>query len=99
MRYLIIEKNLGFFLGVINNYGIWAKNDIFGLPRAYSFDTKKLAKKFITDIMGAKISDFEIIEINSDEKYVHAIDLIKSGYGKHTYTMVNAIPMANETIH
>lgn len=99
MRYLIVEKDLGFFLGVVNSYGIWAGDDPIGLPRAYSFGTKKMAKKFITDIIGAKAGDFEIVGIKTDDKYVHAIDLIKSGYGAHTYAMVDAIPMANETIH
>ena len=99
MRYLIIEEDLGFFLGVVNSYGIWAKNDIFGLPKAYSFASKKLAKRFITEVMGSEMSDYKIVAINSEDKYIHAVDLIKSGYGNHTHLMLDAIPMLNETVH
>ena len=49
--------------------------------------------------MGSEMSDYKIVAINSEDKYIHAVDLIKSGYGNHTHLMLDAIPMLNETVH
>ena len=85
MRYTIVEEDLGFFLGALKNYGIFAKNDIFGLSKAFSFETRQDAEEFI--------------EIETDEKYIDVTDLLRRGYSKYTHGMMDSIEMISTEIH
>jgi hypothetical protein len=99
MRYTIVEEDLGFFLGALKNYGIFAKNDIFGLSKAFSFETRQDAEEFIADWMDTNEKDFLIIEIETNEKYIGVTELLKNGHGKYTHTMMNSIEMISTELH
>jgi hypothetical protein len=99
MRYTIVEEDLGFFLGALKNYGIFAKNDIFGLSKAFSFETRQDAEEFIADWMDTNEKDFLIIEIETDEKYIDVTDLLRRGYSKYTHGMMDSIEMISTEIH
>lgn len=99
MRYTIAEENLGFFLGAFKNHGVFAKNDIFGLSKAFSFDTKQDAEDFINEYMHPSKKNFFVIEIETNEKYIDVTELLKNGYAKYTHCMIDSIPMISTEIH
>jgi len=99
MRYAIIEEDLGFFLGAFQKYGVFAKTDVFGLHKAFGFDTDEEAQDFIDAYLGRDRGEWKVVGINTDDKYVDVVDLLKSGYSKYTYQMVDALPMTNFQVH
>ena len=62
MRYIVAEEELGVFLGAFKNHGVFAKTDIFGISKAFSFNTKEDAKEFIDDYAGEKKDTWIYIE-------------------------------------
>lgn len=99
MRYIIIEKKLGVFVGQLEYYAVYAKNEFFGAEKVVSFDTKKEAKEFVEEVLNYEDKEFYIAEIDSKFKYISVKEIIKAGYGKHTHRMLDNIPMISETIH
>lgn len=99
MRYAIIEEDLGFFLGAFQKFGVFAKTDLFGLHKAYSFKTEEEANKFIGEYLGKDRGYWLVVSIDTDEKYIDVVDLLKSGYGKYTHNMVDSLPMTNQEVH
>jgi hypothetical protein len=99
MRYAIIEEDLGFFLGAFQKYGVFAKTDVFGLSKAYSFKTEDEANGFVEEYLGKDRGDWLIVGINTDEKYIDVVHLLKCGYDKYTHQMIDALPMISTLIH
>ena len=99
MRYAIIEEDLGFFLGAFQKYGVFAKTNVFGLHKAYSFNTEEEANEFIKEYLGDDRGDWIVVAIDTDEKYIGVVQLLKSGYDKYTHQMIDGIPMINLEIH
>jgi hypothetical protein len=99
MRYVIIEEDLGFFLGAFQKFGVFAKTDIFGFHKAYSFKTETEANEFVKEYLGEDRGDWFVVSIETNEKYVDVVQLLKGGYGKYTHQMVDNIPMINLEIH
>lgn len=99
MRYAIIEEDLGFFLGSFQKFGVFAKTDVFGLYKAYSFDSEEEARDFIKEYLGKDRGEWSVIGINTNEKYIDVVSLLKSGYGKYTHQMMDGIPMTSVEIH
>lgn len=110
MRYVIIDEEMGVFLGthrmpapggngILSIMRIFSKNDMFGISRAYSFDTKREAFKYMQAFLIEDYPLCKVAEIHSDGQYVDVVDLIKSGFTQYTHDMVDALPMYNETIH
>lgn len=99
MRYTIAEEELGFFLGAYEKYGVFAKTDVFGISKAFSFDTKEQAEEFILECLNGKSKNWKILEVSTKDKYVDVIDLLKSGYDKYTHQMMDNLPVPCETIH
>lgn len=99
MRYAIIEEELGFFLGAYEKFGVFAKTDIFGLDKAYGFESREDADEFIDEYLGRDRGDWFVVEINTDNKYIDVIELLKSGYGEYTHSMADNLPMTNFEIH
>lgn len=99
MRYAIIEEDLGFFLGSYQKYGIFAKTDVLGITKAYTFASKKEAEEYIDDYLGRDRGDWKVLSIKAKDKYTDVVDLIKEGYGKYTHTMIDSLPMESTAIH
>jgi hypothetical protein len=99
MRYIVAEEELGVFLGAFKNHGVFAKTDIFGISKAFSFKTEEDAKGFIDDYAGEKKDTWKIIEIKTNSKYVGVIDLIKNGHEKYTHGMIDSIHMYSTELH
>src|SRR6056300_1420736 len=99
MKYAIIEEDLGFFLGSYEKYGIFAKTYALGLYKAYGFDTERDAKKFINRSLGKDRGEWLVVSIDTEDKYIDVVDLVKSGYGDYTHNMIDNIPMTNFQVH
>lgn len=99
MRYIVIEKNLGVFVGAFDRYAIFAQYESFGLERVMSFSTKEDAESFIENYLNKEDREFSIETIDSNSEYVLIKDIIRAGFGKYTHYMMNNIPMPSETIN
>lgn len=99
MRYIIIEKKLGVFVGQFETYAICAKNEFFGVERVVSFASKEDAVEFVEEVLNTKDKEFCIEEIDTKLKYIPVSEIIKAGLGYHTHRMMDNIPMPSETIH
>lgn len=99
MRYTIAEEELGFFLGSYEKYGVFAKTDVFGISKAFSFDTKKEAEEFLLEFLNAETKKWKILEVDAPDKYVNVVDLIKSGYDKYTHKMMDNLEVPSDAIH
>lgn len=99
MRYAVVEEELGFFLGAFQKFGVFAKTDVFGLNKAYSFRTEEEANEFIDEYLGRDRGDWFVVAINTDNKYIDVIDLLKNGYGKYTHNMMDNLSMTSMQVH
>lgn len=99
MKYVIAEEDLGFFLGAFQKFGIFAKNDVFGLSKAIAFDSEKEAQEYINEHLGKDRGDWKIISVNTDDKYIDVVDLLKLGHGKYTHKMIDSLPMISTQTH
>ena len=100
VRYIVIEKDLGVFVGAFDRYAIYAKNDFFGLDRVVSFSTRDEAEEFVRDCLNTEGREFDIVEIETQNNWwVMVKDIIRSGYGKYTHRMMDNIPMISTQIH
>lgn len=99
MRYLIVEKDRGIFLGSFKSISLFAKGNIFGITKAPSFEKEEDAEYYIGYHLPKEERQYGIIEIKSDEKYISIIDIIKQGYGEYTHDLIEFLPMQSESIH
>lgn len=99
MRYIIIEKSMGVFLGSYAVFAVFAKNEKFGLTKATSFATRETAEEFVESMLNKEGSEFDVVGIDTKDKLVRVEDIIRAGYGQYTYSMLNNIPPVSETFH
>jgi hypothetical protein len=99
MRYAIVEEDLGFFLGAFEKFGVFAKTDVFGLHKAFSFDSEREANRFIDEYLGRSRGDWAVVSIDTKDKYVNVVDLLKSGHDKYTHKMMDGLAMTNIQVH
>jgi hypothetical protein len=99
VKYVIIEEDLGFFLGSFQKFGLFAKNDVLGISKAITFDSEQEANDYINEYLGRERGDWKIVTIDTNETYVSVVDLIKNGYEKYTHKMVDSLPMVSTQIH
>lgn len=99
MRYLIVEKERGLFLGIYHSLLIFAKNNIFPIVKVPSFNSEDEAMQFIASTLSKEGLDCGVIIVNSKEKYVNIVDVIKAGYSEYTHDLIDNIPMISEKIH
>lgn len=100
MRYLIVEKTEGLFLGVFYNTLWFAKENPWPAVKAPSFATEKEAMSFIARSLpkddGQK---YGVISVDAKERYVDIVDIIKAGYSEFTHELMDNIPMISKEIH
>lgn len=99
MRYLIIEKELGLFLGVYQGTFIFAKTNVFAIVKAPSFNSDKDAEFYIAKYFPKENKRYGTIDIETENQYVSIVDVIKAGYKDYTHGLIDFIPMLSETIH
>lgn len=98
MRYLIVEKEKGLFLGSFNNVTLFAKENVFPIIKAPSFDSEEIALTYIQYYF-ANDGEYGVISVESSDKYVHIFDIIKGGYGEYTHKLIDHLPMLSEAVH
>lgn len=98
-RYLLINKEMGVFLGTYLKFVLFSKTGAPDIVKAYSFKDEESAIKFAK--IGTEMNEEEyfVAPIESDDKYVHVVDLIKAGYGDHVYGMIDNIEMISYQVH
>lgn len=98
-RYLVIDKEMGVFLGTYLKFALFAANDGFDVVKAFSFESEDAAHKFVAMNTSLEEDDYFVAPIETKDKYVSVIDVIKAGYGKHTHNMVNNLQMISYSEH
>ena len=98
MRYIIIEKEKGIFLGNYMEETLFSNSMPFPITKAYSFHTIEDAISF-AEFISSDGREYEVKVIETDKKYIPIDILIKSGYGKHTKRMLKYTPVISESIH
>lgn len=80
---------------------LFSNNNIFDLTKAAAFFTEKDAIEYMHAYIKRPHSKVFVAEVETSDKtpYADVIDIIKSGYGEHTWDMVDAIPMLNQLYH
>jgi len=105
MRYVILDHENGVFLGTHKSkimgptpIPLWSSMNMFGLTKAYSFNTRLEAAAYIEAYL-REHNDIFVGSVDSESTYVDIVDLIKSGYSIFTEDMMDALPMMSEKIH
>ena len=100
MKYIIISKKHGVFIGTIMNIAVFSKTDLVITHKAYGFTDRISAEKYIeTNFKSKDKEDFFVADINTKDDYVSCVDIIKSGYVEYVGSMINYMPMISESIH
>jgi hypothetical protein len=103
MRYLIVEKEKGIFLGMYKQFTLFSKTNIFPITSATSFDTEEEAEEFSKYIHGLFSMDpnmkFGVITVDAKTKYVHLYDILKAGYSEYAHGMMHSLYMPSEELH
>lgn len=107
MRYVITHNREGVFLGTHIDtsmdpdgvvFVLWSKDNVFSCSKAYSFENHREAQMFAETTL-RRWPSAKVQKVESSEKYVDVVDLLKEGMGDYTFDMIDHIPMANEQIH
>jgi hypothetical protein len=98
MRYIIIERDKGIFLGNYLGTPLFSNSLLFPIVKAYSFNTFEEADEY-ADYIAHAGTEFEIVDIDCDYDYIPIDILIKNGYSKHTERMLSYIPTFTKTVH
>ena len=69
----------GFFVGAVNGYAVFSKDDPYYSYQIYGFASKKTAMEFFENSLPKLAADMNYIEVGSHSEYVSVIDLIKAG--------------------
>lgn len=98
MRYIIIEKTKGIFLGNYIDVSLFSNDLVLPVVKAYSFPTIEDAQD-VMKFLESPDSDYSVKEINYDGKYIPIDILIKSGYSAYTERMLRYLSPPTNTIH
>jgi hypothetical protein len=99
MRYAIVEKDNGLFLGYHRGIFLFARENFFPVVKVPSYDTLEEAEYYISTYLPKKNKKYNVIEVNSKDRYLNLVDLIKQGYAEYTHKMLEFLPTLNDTIH
>lgn len=112
MRYILVDDEAGIFLGAhkipifgdpkaVEGYLIFSNYNAmdFQITKAYSFDSIRDALLYANTFLIKDFPDLYVEQINTEDKYVDVVDLIKSGFGAHTHSMIDHLDMPSNLIH
>jgi hypothetical protein len=98
MRYIIIEKTKGIFLGSHHLVPLYSNAVNIPVIKVYSFESREEATYYI-EYLKKSSKNFSVHEIEYHEKYIPIDILIKKGYSKYTEKMLSYYPMSSIAIH
>ena len=96
---IAINPDKGIFLGSVAGYAVFSKTDPIGIPKAYGFDSPEAARKFFETSLPSTANSMFYPEIQTMSDYVSCVDIIKQGYERYTYNMVDYLDMPSEAKH
>ena len=99
MKYIIICKTRGVFLGTYEKLGFFSRLEDFGCYKVPTFDAKHIAMDYATAYMDPDDVGHTYIypAFDTCDEYVSCIDIIKAGYGEYTGNMIENLPNYHET--
>lgn len=99
-RTIAINPEKGIFLGSVAGYAVFSKTDPIGIAKAYGFDSPEDAKRFFETALPVMSNNmiYPVITTSSED-YVSCVDIIKSGYEKYTYNMIDYLDMPSTETH
>ena len=96
----ILEGKVNMLKEDPRSYALFAKHNPFGVTDAESFDSKEEAEQFIRDaFFDVKDVGLSARPVDTDLDDPDLIDIIKAGYGDHTFDMLEGLETYNDTIH
>jgi hypothetical protein len=96
----ILEGKVNMLKEDPRSYALFAKHNPFGVTDAESFDSKEEAEQFIRDaFFDVKGVGLSAQPVDTDLDDPDLIDIIKAGYGDHTFDMLEGLETYNDTIH
>jgi hypothetical protein len=98
MRYILVDKERGIFLGNYLDYPLFSNTLLFPIVKAYSFESLDDAEMYINYI-NKKQYNLTVKPINYQNRYIPIDILIKEGYSKYTERMLKFIEPASDEIH
>lgn len=99
-RYMIVEKERGVFLGMYSVFALFAKNEKFGITKAFCFENKEDAVTYIKEVLNdGEDMEFDVVVVECKDKYIGVLEIIKQGYGKYTHRMLENVPMISTQVH
>ena len=96
---MLIDKEMGVFLGTYTRYVLFAENDFFEITKVYTFETEEKAQAFVHKNLDLTKLNYFIAPIESEEQYVSIVDVIKAVYGDYTATLMNNLQMISNSAH
>ena len=78
-RVIVHLQDKGFFVGAVNGYAVFSKDDPYYSYQIYGFASKKTAMDFFENSLPKLAADMNYIEVGSRSEYVSVVDLIKAG--------------------
>ena len=112
MRYILIDDDAGIFLGAhkipilgdpnkVEGYLLFSKYNAFDfkISKAYSFDSIRDALLYANTFLTKDFPNVFVEQIDTEEKYIDVVDLIKAGFGEHTHFMMDHLDMPSYQVH
>lgn len=99
VRYLIVHKKHGIFLGAVMGTPIFASNNSFQLTSAYAFDSSGAAYEFIMQYMAESQYEMQPVSVDTESQYATAADMLKANLSEYMYDIVDFMPMQSKSFH
>lgn len=100
VRYMIVEKERGVFLGMYSVFALFAKDEKFGITKAFCFENKEDAVTYIKEVLNdGKGMEFDVVDVDCKYKYIDVLEIIRQGYGKYTHRMLENVDSPSKSFH
>jgi hypothetical protein len=99
--YIAVHKTHGIYLGVLSGVALFSNSEIVFSSKAIRFNSEEEIHNLFAKSATKLADQIQIVPVTtkSTDYYVDVVDIIKSGYTKHTDSMIQNMYMPNETIH
>lgn len=103
LRYLIVEKRLGVFMGIVAGTPVFANRDTYGAREAISFSSIEDAETTIDYIFrdSSRRDDFKFFfePVSSSEPMISVIEMFRQGLGPYIQSVFESMSPPTETLH
>jgi hypothetical protein len=102
MRFVIVSKIYGAYIGSMNNLAIFAKRNDIGAYKLASFSSVTTAKEYVNNYLSFEDNsdeDYFYVMVETNEKYISCVEMIRLGYQNEIGTMVLNLPTPSVALH